>query len=130
MIGMTSSIPVTNEGGHPMINRYRQALMRNVCMKCLERTGQAVCGGGTTEDCTLMRFLPEVVSIVQNINSASMHDYVHELHNVVCVSCRENDDGNCTLRGTTECPLDFYFPMIVETIKEVQAQEARVGFIP
>jgi hypothetical protein len=29
-------------------------------------------------------------------------------------------------RGTTGCELDFFFPLIVSTIKDVQAQEAAV----
>ena len=103
--------------------RYKEALSKVVCTQCLERTGRGICSIGGTEECAINRYLPEVVSIVETIDSSSMHDYVHELHNVVCVSCRENQDGICKLRATPGCELDLYFPLIVRTIKELRAQE-------
>jgi len=106
-----------------MLDHYRDAITKAVCVECLKHSGQGMCGIGGSDECTLIRFLPEVVSIVQTIDSTLMHDYVHELHTVVCVSCRENQDGSCTLRGTSGCPLDLHFPLIISTIKEVQARE-------
>jgi hypothetical protein len=106
-----------------MLDQYREALTKAVCVECLHHSGQGVCGIGGSEDCALMRFLPEVVSIVNTIDSTMLHDYVHELHNVVCVSCSANEEGTCMLRGTSGCPLDLHFPLIVSTIKEVQAKE-------
>lgn len=99
---------------------YREAITKAVCVQCLQRTGQGRCGINGSEECPVIRFLPEVVGIVNTIDSTILHDYVHELHNVICVSCQENADGTCALRGTNGCELDFYFPIIVETIKEVQ----------
>lgn len=109
-----------------MLDRYQEAITKAVCMQCMERTGRGICSIGVSEDCALNRFLPEVVSIVKTIDSELLHDYVHEFHNVICVSCRDNQDGSCKLRGTLYCPLDLYFPLIVKTIKEVQRQEAAV----
>lgn len=106
-----------------MLDQYREAITKAVCVECLRDSGQGVCGIGGTEECALMRFLPEVVGIVKAIDSNMLHDYVHELHNVVCVSCTENEDGSCKLRGTTGCQLDLHFPLIISTIKEVQARE-------
>ena len=106
-----------------MLDYYRKAITNAVCVECLKHSGQGVCGIGGSEDCAMIRFLPEVVSIVKSIDSNQLHDYVHELHNVVCVSCTENEDGSCSLRGTTGCPLDLHFPLIVKTIKKVQAKE-------
>ena len=107
-----------------MLEKYQEAITRIVCVQCLQRNGRGICGIGTTEDCSINRFLPEVVSIVKSIDSTTMHDYVHELHNVICVSCEENEEGRCTFRGSAACQLDFYFPLIVAAIKEVQANEA------
>lgn len=109
-----------------MLDRYQEALTKAVCVECLQRNGRGKCGIGNSEECAVNRFLPEIVSIVKAIDSTMLHDYVHEFHNVVCVSCRENQDGSCKLRGTPNCPLDLYFPLIVKTIKEVQRQEAAV----
>jgi len=110
-----------------MLDRYQEAVTKTVCVLCMQRTGRGICGIGVSEDCALYRFFPEVVGIVKAIDSTVLHDYVHEFHNVVCVCCRENQDGNCKLRGTSECPLDLYFPLIVKTIKEVQEQEIATG---
>ncbi len=104
---------------------YREAITKAICVQCLQRTGQAKCGIDGSDECPIIRFLPEVVSIVKSIDSTMLHDYVHELHNVICVSCKESAEGNCALRGSSACELDFYFPLIVETIKEVQAQEEK-----
>jgi hypothetical protein len=107
-----------------MLEQYQEALSKAVCVQCLQRNGRGVCSIGISEDCTLNRFLPEIVGIVKSIDSTLMHDYVHELHNVICVSCRENEEGTCSVRGTTGCAVDFYLPLIVDTIKEVQMKEA------
>ncbi len=109
-----------------MLDRYQVAIATEVCMQCMEHSGRGICSIGVFEDCALNRFFPEVVSIVKTIDSTMLHDYVHEFHTVICVSCRENQDGSCKLRGTPNCPLDLYFPLIVKTIKEVQRQEAAV----
>jgi len=109
-----------------MLDQYREAILNKVCVQCLEKDGRGVCGISGSEECALIRFLPEVVNIVKTIDSTTLHDYVHELHNVVCVSCRETEDGACSERGTSGCPLDLYFPLIVDTVKDVQAREASV----
>lgn len=105
---------------------YKEAITKTICVQCLQRTGQSKCGIDGADECPIIRFLPEVVGIVKAIDSTMLHDYVHELHNVICVSCRENADGNCALRGSYACELDFYFPLIVEAIKEVQRREVKV----
>ena len=105
-----------------MVDRYQEAITKAVCLQCLAHNGRGICGIGSSEDCTLNRFMPEIISIVRSIDSTVMHDYIHELHNVICVSCRENDEGQCKLRGTTDCAVDFYLPLIVDTVKEVQGK--------
>jgi hypothetical protein len=109
---------------NPSLERYKEALSKVVCIQCLEKTGRGICSIGGSEECAINRYLPEVVSIVETIESSTMHDYVHELHNVVCVSCRENQDGFCKLRSTPGCELDLYFPLIVQTIKKIQANKS------
>jgi hypothetical protein len=107
-----------------MLDRYREAITNTVCVQCLQRTGQGTCGLTGVEECPILRHLPDVVSIVTTIDSTMLHDYVHEFHNVICVSCRDNVDGQCALRGSYACELDAFFPLIVETIKEVQGKES------
>lgn len=99
---------------------YAEAIRSKVCSVCLDRTGRGICGLGSWDDCALNRYLNDVVILVNSIQSDSMHDYVHELHNVVCVSCLNNADGYCKERS--DCPLDRFFPLVVEAVQEVNAR--------
>jgi hypothetical protein len=98
---------------------YEEAIRSRVCAQCIERTGRGVCGTDAWDECALNRHLPEIVEIVRTLGSDSLHDYVHELHNVVCVSCKDNLDGRCSLREHQTCALDQYFPLVVQAVREV-----------
>lgn len=51
-----------------------------------------------------------------------MADYVTVLRDRVCAHC-ENSEGNfCALRLQADCPLDRYFMLIAEAIKEVDTR--------
>lgn len=104
------------------LKAYEEAISAQVCTRCLERTGRAICGTGSWDDCALNRFLPEIVSVVNSVQSDSVHDSVHDLHKIICVSCRENVDGFCELRASLDCPLDQYFVLIVRAIQDVNAR--------
>lgn len=104
------------------IDLYAEAIRSKVCSVCLDRTGRGICGLGSWDDCALNRFLKDIIIVVNSIQSNSMHDYVQELHNIICASCTDNPTGKCGLRETEECPLDRYFPLVVEAVQEVNAR--------
>lgn len=79
------------------------------------------------EDCTLNQFILEVITLVNSIKSDSLYDYYAAFRVRVCPSCSEARDGVCTVREVLDCPLDRHFPLVVESIKEVNTQQHFLG---
>lgn len=103
--------------------QYEEAIRTRVCVACLERTGRGICGISRPEDCTLNQFMLEVIALVNSIKSESLYDYYAGFRVRVCPACKEALDGVCTVREVLDCPLDRYFPLVVESIKDVNAQQ-------
>lgn len=67
---------------------------------------------------TLFARLDEVIQIVAAIRDFSTEPYYEKLRAVVCVNCRQDEDGRCVRRDGRECGLDAYFPTIVAIIEQ------------
>lgn len=100
-------------------HEYEEAIRTRVCAACIERTGRGPCGMGQWTECTLNQFMPEVITLVNSIQSDTLYDYYAGLRVRICPSCKEAVDGICTVREVLTCPLDQYFPLIVESIRSV-----------
>lgn len=106
----------------PTMLEYEEAIRTRVCAHCIDRTGRGICGTQQWNDCALNRYLPEIVRIVNTVKSDSLDEYVLRLRSVICVTCKENDQGVCRLRNELDCALDRYYPLIVQTIEEVNTR--------
>ena len=101
--------------------RYLQEIRDKVCRKCIDRTPAGLCVTSTYDSCAINRFLPEIIDIVLNTSGEEMEPYVAKLRERVCANCgHQSTDGHCDMRDDIECALDRYFPIVVETIQEVQ----------
>lgn len=98
---------------------YEEAIRTKVCAHCIDRTGRGMCGTGQWTDCAINRYMPDIINVVNAVRSDSLHDYVLALHHVICASCKENPNGVCALRNSSDCALDRYFPLVVQAIEEV-----------
>lgn len=104
-----------------MINSYWELVQAKICHKCTEGDHQGNCRLPAGEQCSLKAFLPEIVTTIVNMRSASYQAYVNALRNNVCISCTsQRADGSCWKRDTLECVLDRYYPLVIEVIESVK----------
>lgn len=105
---------------------YLDAIRNNVCTVCLDAVmlgNEFVrCGLPKGRTCPVEIFLPKVVDVVEAVDSWLIEDYVKLLREKVCAICKHSDGDFCALRLQADCPLDRYFMLVAEAIKEVDTQ--------
>ena len=95
------------------------ALRKRICSVCIEAQPDGSCGLPAQYPCTLFRHLDRVIKVVTGTNSGSMEVYMSRLRELVCSSCRlDLTSGDCGRPEDRICPLDFYFPQVVEIIEK------------
>jgi len=106
---------------------YLNAIRRRVCNVCIDgifnkQNDFVRCGLPVGQTCPIELYLPQVVNVVESIDSPNMDDYVAALRDNVCALCAQDDDGMCALRLHADCALDRYFMLVAGAIEEVRAQ--------
>jgi len=107
---------------------YWQAVSTRVCVKCIDGDGNGNCRLTGSLGCGLRLHFPKIVETVLSIHSDEMEPYIEALRENVCAYCvHQSPDGRCSFRINLDCGLDRYFPLIVETIEQLQAQPKNVS---
>lgn len=105
---------------------YLDAVRNKVCTVCLDAVmhgDQFVrCGLPKGRTCPVEVFLPQVVGVVESVDSWLLDDYVKVLREKVCAICKHSEGGVCVLRLQADCPLDRYFMLVAEAIQEVNTR--------
>jgi hypothetical protein len=103
-----------------MVDQYWPAVQQKVCVKCIDGDRHGNCRLSPQFQCALKVYFPQVVHVVQTTKSDNILNYVASLRREVCSKCREQlTDGRCYVRAMLDCPLDRYFPRIIEAIEEI-----------
>jgi len=107
---------------------YLEAIRRRVCSVCIDgifdgRGQFQRCGLPDGRICPVEVYLPEVIDIVQTIESPEIADYITVLHQKVCPRCEQNTDGVCELRLRADCALERYFMLVAGAIEEVRTAQ-------
>lgn len=102
------------------LEEYRGSLGERVFARCLdEKDGAGNVRLSDEAQCTIKRFLPDIVHIVKTIESDKLDPYIDALHQKVCVKCESSKpDGSCEERERADCCLDRYFPLVVEALSQ------------
>jgi hypothetical protein len=110
------------------LEEYWQAVSARVCAKCIDGDGRGNCRLTGALTCGLRAHFPKIVETVLSIHSEEMEPYIDALRKNVCTDCvNQSPDGRCSFRVNLDCGLDRYFPLIVETIEQVQVQPNHVA---
>jgi len=105
------------------MQEYLEAIRRRVCAVCIDADEHGVCQLGPEGTCPVERFLPEVIGVVNEVQSDQIEDYVAVLRDRICAFCQQTPEGLCALRLKADCALDRYFVLVAEAIDEVQRQQ-------
>ena len=99
--------------------KYREEILGRLCPKCIDGDGQGNCLLAHEAECVIRQFFPQVVEAIRSVYSTSMDLYEAALRDKVCSACVQSHGGTCALRDDVECALDRYFPMVVQTVEEL-----------
>ncbi|MEK6570210.1 MAG: hypothetical protein AABZ61_02500 [Bacteroidota bacterium] len=102
------------------LDEYWDLIRQRVFARCVdERDGAGNVLLTNEAECTIKRFLPDIVNIVKTVQSDRLDSYIDALHKNVCVKCEfAKPDGSCEQRDRADCCLDRYFPLVVEVLSE------------
>jgi hypothetical protein len=114
------------------MQEYLEAVRRRVCSVCIDGVFEdqhkfVRCGLPADRTCPIELYLPQVVDLVESIDSPRMDDYVKILRDKVCSMCEQTKEGVCELRLKADCALDRYFMLVAEAIEEVQKQRGNLS---
>jgi hypothetical protein len=108
------------------MQEYLDAIRSRVCTVCLDAVmhgDQFVrCGIPKGRTCPVEVFLPQVIDVVESVDSWLLDDYVKILRERVCAICKHSDGDFCALRLQADCALDRYFMLVADAIKEVDTR--------
>lgn len=104
---------------------YLDAIRSRVCSVCIDgifdgKNQFVRCGLPKERTCPIEVYLPQIIDVVESIESPRMEDYVDILRLNVCAICEHSEDGKCDLRLQADCALDRYFMLVAGAIEEVQ----------
>ena len=104
---------------------YVKAIQEKVCSVCIDRKYDGTCSLTMIQTCAAELYLPRIVSAIRKVSSRKIEDYIEQLREDVCSSCRyESPDGKCALRETLDCGLDRYYPLIVQAVESIDSVKA------
>ena len=109
-------------GDFPEKELYEDAIKRHVCAHCIDFGEDKVCHSVDPEGCAVFRYLPELVSIAGQLNELKVEPYLQTVRDHVCMNCKNQIAGKCSLRDAVDCGLDRYLPLVIDAVEEVQAR--------
>jgi len=103
-----------------MQDPVRQAIIERVCQYCIDRQEDGPPCMIEGQLCCVFGHLERVMDAVASVSDARLEPYLLSLRKRVCANCDHvHEDSSCALRNATLCPLNNYFPVVVEAIETV-----------
>lgn len=100
-------------------DRIEAELRNRICPACMETQPDGSCGLPAQYPCALFRHLDRVINVVATSESQSLAGYLDQMRAVICSNCRlDQISGDCSRPDDQVCHLDYYFPTVVEIIKQ------------
>ena len=107
------------------MDKYLKAVRDNICSICIDSEGDDGCTLSDKETCAIELFLPKIVEIIHYSSTDDIFALFNELQQKVCKDCKATLDGEyCYLREDSNCALDRYFALIVESIQKVDLENS------
>jgi hypothetical protein len=101
-------------------NKYLEAIEKNICSVCVDSDDNGICSLTEKEICGVKHYFDNILEIVHNSNTDDTYELHAQLRDQICESCKTSiDKDHCNLRDDSNCALDRYFSVIVETIQKV-----------
>ena len=111
------------------MNKYLEAIKEKVCTHCIDADQFGNCRISSDKICTIETNYDRIVKSILATKSDRYEDYVAGLRENVCENCSYGAPENCDDRNEVECPLDRYYPMIVDAIEQVGIDHIRQAYV-
>jgi len=111
-----------------VMETYLEAIKDKVCPTCIDSDQIGNCRISSSRDCTIDSNYERIVKAILATKSDRYEDYVAGLRENVCENCSYGAPENCDDRNQVECPLDRYYPMIVDAIEELGVAGLRKAY--
>lgn len=106
-------------------DQYWLAVRAGICSNCVDGDVWGDCRLDGAIQCPVPSYLLSVADLVKRGGIESMHDYSGDIRAIVCSQCQQQwGNGRCGMREEIDCPLERYFPQIVEAIERVNRRKA------
>ena len=110
------------------MDKYLEAIKEKICPHCIEGDGTGNCHISFDKLCTIEVNYDRIVKSILATKSDRYEDYVAGLRENVCENCSYGASEDCDERNAVECPLDRYYPMIVDAIEELGVAGLREAY--
>ena len=107
---------------------YLEAIKEKVCKHCIDAGGEGDCRIGDDKVCTIESNYDRIVQAILKTHSDRYEDYVAALRENICENCTYGAPENCDDRNQVECPLDRYYPMVVDAIEAIGIANIRRAY--
>ncbi|MBU1098286.1 MAG: hypothetical protein CVV23_02670 [Ignavibacteriae bacterium HGW-Ignavibacteriae-2] len=104
-------------------DKYLKAIKENICSICVDSSEEGECILTEKEICAVEIYLPKIVELIHGSQTDNIFDLHLELRDKICSDCKTSKNKeHCHLRDDSNCALDRYFSIIVDTIQKVDLQ--------
>jgi hypothetical protein len=110
------------------MDKYLAAIKEKVCTHCIDADPFGNCRINSVRECTINSNHDRIVRSILATKSDRYEDYVPGLRENVCKNCTYGAPEFCIDRNDIECPLDRYFPMIVDAVEELGRADTRQNY--
>ena len=111
-----------------IMEKYLEAIKDKICPHCIDADNVGNCRISSARDCTIDTNYNRIVRSILATKSNRYEDYVAGLHENVCENCTYGTPDVCDDRNQIDCPLDRYYPMIVDAIEELGVAGLREAY--
>jgi hypothetical protein len=107
------------------MNEYLAAIKDKVCKHCIDADSDGNCRLASDKVCTIEANYDRIVRAVLSTHSDRYDDYIVALRSHVCENCNYGQPDDCDDRQEVECPLDRYYPLVIDAIEVVGIDNIR-----
>jgi hypothetical protein len=95
-----------------------EAIRARVCSHCIDANQKGICTLPAESTCPVELYTSLIVQAIGTVQSDDYPAYVAALREQVCNNCAYGSADVCELRDQIDCPLDRYYPMVIEVVEE------------
>jgi hypothetical protein len=95
-----------------------EEIRSRVCSRCIDANVNGRCTLPSELRCPLELYTSRITQVIASVSRDDYPAYVDALRKSVCSDCAYGSPDDCALRSRVDCPLDRYYPLVIEVVEE------------